>query len=119
GSNWLRTGRNRLAAGRKKKARTGCPPARARTEQTGASAQLQLCEEVVALVVDDDEGGEVFHLDLPDRFHPEFGIFGLLDLLAVVLRQDRRRPADRVEIEAAVFFAGLSHLVAAVPLCAA
>ena len=26
-------------------------------------------EEVVALIVDDHEGGEVPHLDAPDRFH--------------------------------------------------
>lgn len=30
-------------------------------------------EEVVAFVVDEDEGGEVFDGDFPDGFHAEFG----------------------------------------------
>src|ERR1700691_5194048 len=34
-----------------------------------------LGEEVVALVVDDDESGEVLDLDLPHRLHAEFGVF--------------------------------------------
>lgn len=33
-----------------------------------------LGEEVIALVVDDDEGGEVFDVDLPDGFHAEFWV---------------------------------------------
>ncbi len=37
-------------------------------------------EEVVALVVDDDEGGEVLDLDLPDRLHAELGVLEHLDL---------------------------------------
>src|SRR5690348_7312007 len=51
-----------------------------------ASAEVQLLEEVIALVVDDDEGGEVLDLDLPDRLHAELGIFLHLDLLDAVLR---------------------------------
>ena len=39
-----------------------------------------LCEEVVALVVDDDEGGEVLDLDLPDRLHAQLGVLEHLDL---------------------------------------
>ena len=50
-----------------------------------AAAGLQLLEEVVALVVHKDEGGEVFHLNLPDGFHAQFGIFHALDALDVVL----------------------------------
>ena len=38
-------------------------------------AQIQFLEKIIALVVDDDEGGEVLDLDLPDRFHAELGIF--------------------------------------------
>src|SRR5262244_1131567 len=33
-----------------------------------------LGEEVVALVVDDDERGEVLHLDPPDRLHAQLGV---------------------------------------------
>ncbi len=38
----------------------------------GQMARLEVLKEVVPFVVDDDEGGEVFDLDLPDGFHPEF-----------------------------------------------
>src|SRR5690606_10782463 len=44
----------------------------------GAHAQrdglLGFGEEVVALVVDDDEGREVLDLDLPHRFHAQLGV---------------------------------------------
>ena len=36
---------------------------------------LKLFEEVVAFVVDEYEGREVFHLNFPDGFHSEFRIF--------------------------------------------
>ena len=66
------------------------------------SAQIQFLEEVIALVVDDDEGGEVLDLDPPDRFHAEFGIFQHFDLLDAVLRQARGGAADGAEIKAAM-----------------
>src|SRR4249920_3419569 len=47
--------------------------------------QIQRLEEVVAFVVDHDEGGEIHHLDAPDRFHAELGIFDTLDLLDAML----------------------------------
>ena len=37
-------------------------------------------EEIIALVIGDDEGREIFNLDPPDRFHAKFGIFQNLDL---------------------------------------
>src|SRR4051812_13837329 len=67
--------------------------------------QIQLLEEVVALVVDDDERREVNDLDAPDRFHAELGIFEHLDLVDAVLGEIRRGTADRAEIEAAIFLA--------------
>ena len=59
-------------------------------------------EEVVALVVDDDEGREVLDLDLPDRLHAELGVLQHLDGLDAVLREPGGRAADRAEVEAAV-----------------
>ena len=59
---------------------------------TGA-AGLDLLEEVVALVVDEDESGEVFHLNLPDSFHAQFGIFEALDTLDIVLGENGCRTA--------------------------
>src|ERR1700712_3137678 len=73
------------------------------------SPQIQLLEEIIALVVDDDEGRKILDLDAPDRFHAEFGIFHHLDLLDAVLGKVRRRTADRAEIESAVLLAGLAH----------
>src|SRR6202041_1833726 len=80
------------------------------------SPQIQFLEEVVALVIDDDEGREILDLDAPDRFHAEFGIFHHLDLLDAVLGEVRRSAADRAEIEAAVLLAGLAHRRRAVAL---
>src|SRR5438045_9081196 len=63
-------------------------------------SQIQLLEEVVALVVDDDEGREIHDLNAPDRFHAEFGIFHHLDLLDAVLGEVCRSTAARAERDA-------------------
>src|ERR1700686_1005937 len=81
------------------------------------SPQIQLLEEIIALVVDDDEGREILDLDAPDRFHAEFGIFHHLDLLDAMLGEVGRRAPDRAEIEAAMLLAGLAHRDRAVALC--
>src|SRR6516165_2539887 len=73
-------------------------------------------KEVVSLVVYDNKGGEIFHLDPPDRFHPEFGIFDDLNLADTVLGQPRGRPANRAEIKAAMFLAGRPDLGSPVAL---
>src|ERR1700704_6906522 len=80
------------------------------------SPQIQFLEEIIALVVDDDEGREILDLDAPDRFHAEFGIFHDLDLLDAVLGEVCRSPSDRAEIEAAVLLAGLAYRDRAVAL---
>src|SRR4051794_41923824 len=51
-------------------------------------------EEVVALVVDDDEGREVLDLDTPYRFHAELGVLEHVDVTDAVLSQAGRRTAD-------------------------
>ena len=66
-------------------------------------AGIQLLEEVVPFVIDEDEGGEVFHLDLPDGFHAEFREVENLDGLDMVLGEDRCRAAHGAEVEASVF----------------
>src|SRR4029450_408651 len=73
-----------------------------------------LVEEVVALVVDHHEGGEVLDLDAPDRLHAQLGVLQDLDLADAVLGQAGGRPADGAEVEAAVGPAGLGHPAAAV-----
>src|SRR5258705_10369087 len=72
------------------------------------SPQIQFLEEIIALVVDDDEGREILDLDAPDRFHAEVGIFHHLDLLDAVLGEVRRRTADRAGIEATRLLAGVA-----------
>ena len=57
-----------------------------------ADGGAHLGEEVVALVVDDDEGGEVLDVDLPDGLHAELGVLEDLDLLDAVLGQPGRGP---------------------------
>ena len=80
------------------------------------SPEVQLLEEIVALVVDDDEGGKVQNLDPPHRLHAEFGIFEHLDLSDAVLREAGGRPANRAEVESAVPGARFPHLGRAVAL---
>ena len=46
-----------------------------------AGAGLELLEEVVALVIHEDEGGEVLNGNLLDSFHAKFGILHTLDAL--------------------------------------
>src|SRR5690242_15144180 len=81
---------------------------------TGSAAEL--LEEVIPLVVHQDERREVFHLDLPDRLHPQFGEVDALYFLDVLFGQHRGRAADGAEVETTVFLAGVGHLLAPVPL---
>ena len=75
-----------------------------------------LGEEVVALVVYEDEGGEVFDLDFPDGFHAELGVFEEFDFLDGVLCQDGGGTADAAQVESAVLMAGVGDLLGAVAL---
>lgn len=59
-----------------------------------SATRFDLFEEIVALVVYQDECGEVFHFDLPDSLHAQFGIFHTFDALDIVLSQDSSRTAD-------------------------
>ena len=67
----------------------------------------QVAVEVVAFVVDHDEGGEVFDLDTPDGLHAVFLVLLYFDLLDAVVRKARGRTADRAEVESAVLLAGV------------
>src|SRR5579883_1069289 len=75
---------------------------------------IKLLEEVIALVVDDNEGGKILNLDFPDRFHAKLWVFQKLDSFDAVLREPCRRAADRAKIKSAVFRAGNAHLRRAV-----
>ena len=68
-------------------------------------------EEVVALVIYEDEGGEIFNFDFPDGFHAEFGIFEQLDFLDGVLREHCDRSAYRAKVDASMPVACVCHML--------
>ena len=70
-------------------------------------ALADLFEEVVAFVVDEDEGGKVFDFDFPHSFHAEFRILDDFHGFDVILRKKRRRSAHRSEIKPTVLLAGV------------
>ena len=77
-------------------------------------AAVDLLEEVVALVVDEDEGGEIFDANFPDRLHAEFGVFEDFERLDMVGGEEGGGAAGGAEVEAAVFLAGIGDLLGAV-----
>ena len=82
----------------------------------GRAPGLELLEEVVALVIDEDEGWEVLDVYLPDGFHAELRVLDALDALDALLRQDGGGTADAAQVETAVLLAGIRHLLCAVAL---
>ena len=71
-----------------------CVYAKTKLQLVASAARFDLLEKVVALVVNEDECGEVLNLDFPNSFHAEFGIFNAFDALDVLLRKDGSRSAD-------------------------
>lgn len=59
-----------------------------------SATRLQLLEEVVAFVIDENEGWEVLNLNLPNGFHSEFGVLNALNALNVVLSENGCWAAD-------------------------
>jgi len=55
---------------------------------------FQLFEKVVAFVIDENERGEIFDFDFPNRFHAEFWKFDAFNRFDVILRENCRRSAD-------------------------
>src|SRR6516165_8484132 len=73
-------------------------------------------KKIFSLVVDDDEGREIFHLDTPDCFHPELGVFDNLDLADAVSGEPRGWPTDRAQIETSMLAACRADFGASVAL---
>ena len=69
-----------------------------------------LSEKIVAFVIDDDEGREVFYADFADSFHTEFFEIDHFDRFYAVLSQNGCRSTDRSQIESAMLFAGISDV---------
>src|SRR5208283_5815921 len=82
----------------------GCPSSSGSDELRGRrqAGGAAVSEEVVALVVDKDEGREFPHLDLPHGLHAELGVLQHLHLRDVLLREDRGRPAHAAQVESPV-----------------
>jgi hypothetical protein len=57
-------------------------------------SEVKPLEEVIAFIVDDNEGGEVFDLNAPNRLHAEFGVFHNVDFLDAILGQVGGCPSD-------------------------
>ena len=75
-----------------------------------------LLEKIVTLVIDEDEGGEVFDVDFPDGFHPEFGKVDDFLALDVLFREEGGGASGGTEVKAAVLLAGVGHHLGAVAL---
>ena len=66
-------------------------------------------EEIVALVIYQNEGGEIFHFNFPDGFHAQFRVFQQFHFFDVVLGQNGGRAADGAQVKAAVLPAGIRY----------
>ena len=75
-----------------------------------------MLEEIIALIVDEDEGGEILDFNLPDSLHSEFGILEEFDLLDRILSEYGSGATDRTEVETAMLMASVSDLLRAVAL---
>ena len=73
-------------------------------------------EEIVALVVGDDESGEVLDFYAADRLHAEFVILYGLYALDAILGQASGGSADAAEVKASVILAGLDDHLGAIAL---
>ena len=73
------------------------------------TARLDLLEEVVALVINEDEGREVFYFNLPYGLHAEFGILNALNALDVVLSEDCGWSTNGAQIKAAMLLASIGN----------
>ncbi len=78
--------------------------------------RLDLLEEIIALVVYKDKGGEILNFDLPYSFHAKLGIFEQLDIPDGVLGKNCSGTPDGAEIESSMFHACVGNLLAAVSL---
>ena len=73
-----------------------------------------LLKEVVAFVIDEDEGGEVFHFDLPDRFHAEFGEVDHFLALDVFFGKEGGGSPGGAKVESAMLLASVGDHLGAV-----
>ena len=81
-----------------------------------AVARLELLEEVVALVVHQNEGGEILNGNFPDSLHAEFGVLHAFNALDATLRQYGSHATNSAEVETAMLLASIGHHLSTVTL---
>ena len=69
----------------------------------------EFCKEIVTLIIYDDEGREILHINLANSLHTKLWEVYNLDRLDRVLREDCSRTTDRAELEAAICLASISN----------
>ena len=85
---------------------------------TGAGPSFaDFSEEVIALVIYQNKGGEVFHFNFPDSFHTQFRIFHTLNALDIILSKDSSRTTNRAQIETAILLTSIRYLLATITFC--
>lgn len=62
----------------------GCMRRWFKTSELSHWALIKLFEEVVAFVIDEDEGREILHADFPNGLHTEFRVFKDFEFLDVI-----------------------------------
>ena len=86
------------------------PDFRLLTNYCAAGTGFELFEEVVSFVINKYKCGEIFHFNLPNSFHAEFGILHALDGLDIILRKNSGRATYRTEVESPVLLASIRHV---------
>ena len=76
-----------------------------------AVARLELLEEVVALVVHQNEGGEILNGNFPDSLHAELGVLHAFNALDAALRQYGSHATNSAEVETAMLLACVRNLL--------
>ena len=64
--------------------------------------RIKLLKKIIALIIANNEGGEIHHVNFAHGLHAQFREVNNLDILYVILRENRRWPSDRTEIETAM-----------------
>ena len=77
---------------------------------------FQGLEEIITLVINEDECGEVLDLNLPYSLHAQLGILHALDAPDAALGEDSGHAADGAEVETSVLEAGVGDDLRAVAL---
>ena len=88
---------------------TDITPSDTHSGRTESYLFFKCCEEIVALVVHQQECGEILDINLTDSLHAQFREIDHFDRLDAILGQHSGRTADRTEVETAMLLAGIGY----------